>query len=93
MTGRQDRPQLQTPDLLLPARPQGGSPPRATANDPRFDAAAKLETHDAFVRGVQDGRVRVVNPETAPPRPQPPEQVPLRRRPPEASLSTGSLNT
>ena len=86
MTGRQDRPRLQAPDLSPPTRPSGGTPPRTADDDPRFAAAARLETHDAFLRGVQDGRVRVVNPETVPSRP--PESPPARRRSPETSLST-----
>ena len=69
MAGRPERPRLQAPDLSPPTRPPSGAPPKTDAGDPRFDAAAKLETHDAFVRGMQDGRVRVVNPETAPPAP------------------------
>jgi len=44
------------------------TPQRTAADDPRFAAAAQLETHDAVRRGVQEGRVRVVNPETLPPR-------------------------
>ena len=86
MIGRQDRPRLQAPDLSPPARPSGGTPPGTAGDDPRFAAAARLETHDAFLRGVQDGRVRVVNPETVPSRP--PEPPPARRRSPETSLST-----
>jgi hypothetical protein len=83
MAGRPERPRLQAPDLSPPTRPPSGAPPKTDAGDPRFDAAARLETHDVFVRGMQDGRVRVVNPETAPPAP-----LPLRRRSPETSLST-----
>jgi hypothetical protein len=82
MTGRHD-PKLQSSDLSPSTQPHSGTPPNTTANDPRFDAAAKLEAHDAFVRGALDGRVRVVNPETAPP-----GSVPQRRRSPETSLST-----
>jgi hypothetical protein len=47
-----------------------------------------LETHDAVIRGVQDGRVRVVNPDTLPPRASEAETAPARRRSPETSLPT-----
>jgi hypothetical protein len=49
-----------------------------------------LETHAALLQGVKEGRVRVVNTDTAPQRPDlaaaPIE--PSRRRSPETSLST-----
>jgi hypothetical protein len=63
-------------------------PPRVAADDPRFAAAAQLETHDAYLRGVQEGRVRVLNPDTLPPVPDESERVSRRRRSPETSLST-----
>jgi hypothetical protein len=88
MSTRPIRPQLEPPDLSPPARPGAGPPPKTPTNDPRFEAAAKLETHDAVVRGVQEGWVRVVNPETIPPMPQRSEPAPSRRRSPETSLST-----
>jgi hypothetical protein len=88
MAARNSRPQLQAPDLSPPARQAGNAPPRITADDPRFAAAAQLETHDAYVRGVQEGRVRVVNPDTLPRRPDEKDQLPPRRRSPETSLST-----
>jgi hypothetical protein len=88
MTARQNRPQLEPPDLSAPSRQATGAPPKTSANDPRFETAAQLETHDAVVRGVREGWVRVVNPETVPPIPQPSHLVPSRRRSPETSLST-----
>jgi hypothetical protein len=88
MAARNSRPQLQAPDLSPPARQPGSTPPRIAADDPRFAAAAQLETHDAYVRGVQEGRVRVVNPDTLPRQPAERDQSPLRRRSPETSLST-----
>jgi len=88
MTVRNSRPHLQPPDLSPPTRPPSGTPPRIAADDPRFAAAAQLETHDAYVRGVQEGRVRVVNPDTLPRRPDERDQPPARRRSPETSLST-----
>lgn len=88
MSARPSRPQLQAPDLSPPSRPAAPTPQRTAADDPRFSAAAHLETHDAVVRGVQDGRVRVVNPDTLPPRPSDEDQTPPRRRSPETSLST-----
>ena len=88
MSARPNRPQLEAPDLSPPVRPGTGAPPKTSTDDPRFEAAAKLETHDAVVRGVQEGWVRVVNPETVPPMPQPFQSAPSRRRSPETSLST-----
>jgi hypothetical protein len=88
MAARNSRPQLQAPDLSPPTRQPGGAPARIAADDPRFAAAAQLETHDAYVRGVQEGRVRVVNPDTLPRRPDEKDQLPPRRRSPETSLST-----
>jgi hypothetical protein len=88
MSARPNRPQLEPPDLSPPTRPAAAAPPKTATSDPRFEAAAKLETHDAVLRGVQEGRVRVVNPETVPPMPQPFEPAPSRRRSPETSLST-----
>jgi len=88
MTTRNSRPQLQPPDLSPPARHSGSAPPPIAADDPRFAAAAELETHEAYLRGVQEGRVRVVNPDTVPPRPDERAQPPAKRRSPETSLST-----
>ena len=85
MRTRSGRPQLEAPDLSPATRP---APERVAADDPRFAAAAQLETHDAVIRGVQDGRVRVVNPDTLPPRVSEAETEPARRRSPETSLST-----
>lgn len=88
MSRRQNRPQLQAPDLSPPAIQSSSTPPRVSADDPRFAAAAQFETHDAYLRGVQEGRVRVVNPDTLPPWPGERDQAPPRRRSPELSLST-----
>jgi hypothetical protein len=88
MSTRPGRPQLQAPDLSPTSRPTSPAPQRTASDDPRFAAAAQFETHDAVVRGVQEGRVRVVNPDTLPPLPPEAEQLPPRRRSPETSLST-----
>lgn len=88
MSARQNRPQLQVPDLSPPAKPPSNTPPRVAMDDPRFAVAAQLETHDAYVRGVQEGRIRVVNPDTLPYQPDERDLAPPRRRSPEASLST-----
>jgi hypothetical protein len=87
MSPRHNRPQLQAPDLSAPAK-HTSAPPRVAADDPRFAAAVQLETHDAYVRGVQEGRVRVVNPDTVPRRPDERGRPPPRRRSLETSLST-----
>jgi hypothetical protein len=88
MPARHSRPQLQAPDLSPPAKQPSNTPLRVGIDDPRFAAAAQLETHDAYVRGVQEGRVRVVNPDTLPRWPDEKAQAPPRRRSPETSLST-----
>ena len=88
MPTRRNRPELQEPDLSESGRGVTGTPPRVAADDPRFAAAAQLETHDAYVRGVQEGRVRVVNPDTVPRRPEEHPTGSTRRRSPETSLST-----
>jgi hypothetical protein len=88
MSARPSRPQLQAPDLSPTTRSTGATPQRTAADDPRFAAAAQFETHDAIVRGVQEGRVRVVNPDTLPTRQNEEVQVPPKRRSPETSLST-----
>lgn len=88
MSARPNRPELQAPDLSPPVKQPNSMPPRVSADDPRFSAAAQLETHDAYVRGVQEGRVRVVNPDTLPRRPDERSQALPRRRSPETSLST-----
>jgi hypothetical protein len=84
---RPTRPELQPPDLSPPARATTATPQRTAADDPRFVAAAQLETHEAVVRGVQEGRVRVVNPDTLPPH-RVDEETASPRRSPETSLST-----
>jgi hypothetical protein len=89
MSARPVRPQLEAPDLSPPARETNSRPPTTAADDPRFDAASLLETHAVYVQGVKEGRVRVVNPETVPPRPDiVAHEQPQRRRSPESSLST-----
>jgi len=88
MAARNNRPNLEPPDLSPPLRQPGNTLPRIAADDPRFAAAAQLETHDAYIRGVQEGRVRVVNPDTLPRRPEERDQPPPRRRSQETSLST-----
>lgn len=88
MSTRPSRPQLQAPDLSQPSAKAGSPPRRTAADDPRFAAAAQMETHDAVVRGVQEGRVRVVNPDTLPPSQREQPAVRSRRRSPETSLST-----
>ena len=88
MAARNSRPHLMPPDLSPADRPSSSAPPPIAPDDPRFAAAAQLETHDAYVRGVQEGRVRVINPDTLPRRPDESDQLPARRRSPETSLST-----
>lgn len=88
MSARSNRPELQAPDLSPSTKQPSSTLPRVAADDPRFTAAAQLETHDAYVRGVQEGRVRVVNPDTLPRRPDERNQASPRRRSPETSLST-----
>jgi hypothetical protein len=82
MTGRHDPPKLQAPDSRRRSRHRAERHP-APPPTIRGRSSAELETHDAFVRVLQDGRVRVTNPETAPP-----GSMALRRRSPETSLST-----
>jgi hypothetical protein len=88
MAARNSRPHLMPPDLSPADRPSSSAPPPIAPDDPRFAAAAQLETHDAYVRGVQEGRVRVINPDTLPRRPDESDLLPARRRSPETSLST-----
>jgi len=88
MSTRHDRPKLQAPDLSPAATEHGDRPPRTDPNDPRFAGAQQFETHEAYVRGVQEGRVRVVNPGTVPSAPGSIPEEPPRRRSPEVSLST-----
>jgi hypothetical protein len=88
VSARRGRPELRAPDLSQPLKHSSGTPSRVAADDPRFAAAAQLETHDAYVRGVQAGRVRVVNPDTLPSPPDNNERALPRRRSQETSLST-----
>ena len=89
MPARPTRPPLEAPALPPRSRRPGDVPPKTAPNDPRFEAAAELETHAVFLQGMRDGRVRVVNAATAPPTPGAPAAgEPTRRRSPEMSLST-----
>ena len=88
MSARQPRPELQAPDLSPPTTDHPTRPPRTDPDDPRFAGAEQFETHDAYVRGLHEGRVRVVNPETVPSPPRQRIEEPTRRRSPEVSLST-----
>lgn len=88
MRVRRNRPELQAPDLSPPATLTNPLPSRIADDDPRFAAAAQLETHDAYKRGAEQGRVRVINPQTYPERPNEEPLVAPRRRSPETSLST-----
>ena len=88
MAERKNRPQLQPPDLSPPIKQPSNMPGAVAADDPRFVVAARLETHDAYIRGIQEGRVRVVNPDTLPRREDERSGTPLSRRSPETSLST-----
>jgi hypothetical protein len=85
MPAPKSRPQLQAPDLTPHRAADAARPARTDPNDPRFAGAEQFETHAALVRGVQNGSVRVVNPETLP---RPPAADTPRRRSPELSLST-----
>lgn len=78
------RPNLQVPDL-----DQLTAPRPTSVNDPRFSAAEALETPEALERGLRNGNVRVVNPETVPQQHTRSEAAaPVSRRSPEISLST-----
>lgn len=88
MAARNGRPELQPPDLSPADRPPSNTLRPIADDDPRFAAAAQFETHDAYMRGVQEGRVRVINPDTLPRRPDENDQLLARRRSPETSLST-----
>ena len=78
------RPALQAPELLAPASTT--VPPRTDPDDARFAGAEQFETHEALLRGVQNGSVRTLNPETMPRAAA--REEPPRRRGPELSLST-----
>jgi hypothetical protein len=91
MAGPKTRPLLQAPDLS-PAVPSSTSLPlRTDPNDSRFAGAEQFETREALLRGVKNGSVRTLNPETMPravgAEANPPVELP-RRRSPELSLST-----
>jgi hypothetical protein len=91
MASSKTRPILQAPDLTQPVSPDTPLPPRTDPNDTRFEGAQQFETPEALMRGVKNGSVRTLNPETMPrsaggDASQPAE--PARRRAPEVSLST-----
>ena len=84
MASPKARPLLQAPDVSLTAHPDAPTPPRTDPNDSRFTGAEQFETHEALLRGVKNGSVRTINPETMPRS----EAEPTRQRSPEVSLST-----
>jgi hypothetical protein len=81
------RPSLLAPDVSLPVPPDAPKPPRTDPNDSRFAGAEQFETPEALLRGVKNGTVRTLNPETMP-RSEQGEADPPRQRSPEVSLST-----
>lgn len=91
MSSRTNRPVLQEPDLKPARTAVPAAPPPTSADDPRFRAAEAFESHEALVRGMRAGRVRVLNPETTPQNPafngRGLGSAP-RRRSPETALST-----
>lgn len=91
MAGPKTRPLLQAPDLSPTAPSDAPRPPRTDPDDSRFAGAEQFETPEALLRGVKNGSVRTLNPETMPrpvgAEPSPPAEPP-RRRSPELSLST-----
>lgn len=91
MAETKTRPPLQAPDLSQTVRADAPRPPRTDPNDSRFDGAAQFETKEALLRGVRNGSVRTINPETMPRSDTPDAALPAeppRRRSPEVSLST-----
>lgn len=91
MAGSKTRPLLQAPDLSPTVPADAPLPQRTDPNDSRFEGAEQFETPEAVRRGVKNGSVRTLNPETMPRSVQldakPPAEPP-RRRSPELSLST-----
>lgn len=81
------RPSLQAPDVSLTAPSDAPKPPRTDPNDSRFAGAEQFETPEALLRGVKNGTVRTLNPETMP-RSEHGDAEPPRQRSPEVSLST-----
>jgi hypothetical protein len=87
MASSKTRPSLQAPDLSETVLPGSAKPPRTDPNDSRFAGAEQFETPEALIRGVKNGSVRTLNPETMPRSAVNPAETP-RRRSPEVSLST-----
>jgi hypothetical protein len=91
MAGPKTRPLLQVPDLSPTVPADAPLPQRTDPNDSRFAGAEQFETSEALLRGVKNGSVRTLNPETMPrsvgAETTPPAEPP-RRRSPELSLST-----
>jgi hypothetical protein len=90
MASSKTRPLLQAPDLS-PTVPDALRPPPTDPNDSRFAGAQQFETTEALLRGVQNGSVRTINPETMPRSGTVDSNLPAeppRRRSPEVSLST-----
>ncbi len=91
MAGSKTRPSLQAPDLSPTVPSDAPLPQRTDPNDSRFAGAEQFETPEALLRGVKNGSVRTLNPETMPRsvgvEASPPAEPP-RRRSPELSLST-----
>ncbi len=91
MAGSKTRPSLQAPDLSPTVPSDAPLPQRTDPNDSRFAGAEQFETPEALLRGVKNGSVRTLNPDTMP-RSGGLEgsalAEPPRRRSPELSLST-----
>jgi hypothetical protein len=93
MAGPKTRPLLQAPDLsrTVPSPSEATLPQRTDPNDSRFAGAEQFETPEALLRGVKNGSVRTLNPDTMPRSVGAEKSTPVeppRRRSPELSLST-----
>lgn len=91
MASSKIRPLLQAPDLSPTAPADASRPAPTDPDDSRFTGAQQFETAEALIRGVQNGSVRTINPETMPRPGTVDSHVPAeppRRRSPEVSLST-----
>jgi hypothetical protein len=91
MAGSKTRPLLQAPDLSPTIPADASRPPPTDPNDSRFAGAQQFETTEALLRGVQNGSVRTINPETMPRSGTVGSDLPAeppKRRSPEVSLST-----
>jgi hypothetical protein len=91
MAGPKTRPLLQAPDLSPTVPSEATLPQRTDPNDSRFAGAEQFETPEALLRGVKNGSVRTLNPDTMPRSVEVETSAPLeppRRRSPELSLST-----